>query len=127
MKHWIFAALIGLSINLFAQTEDLDANQKGFTNTTQAGKLFQLKVHPTDKHLHLFVTGVTAGELKLDDATIEASIGTGNAKKTFFAEKTQDPKTGKFFYKLKKQGTEPLNLKIQSEGKSENFTFPPPN
>lgn len=127
MKHWFVTVILLFTYNAIGQTEDLDASQKGFSNLTQAGKLFQVEVRPADKHLHLFLSGVSSGEVKLNEATVEASIGVGEGRKTIVAKKTKDPKTGRFYYKIKKQGKKPFKLKIRSGDLSEELSFPPPN
>ncbi len=127
MKHWVLGMAVLFSFNAVGQTEDLDANQKGFSHLTQSGKLFQVEIKPTDKHLHLFLTGVSAGALRFDETTVEASIGLGDAKRTFLAEKTKDPKTGQHYYKIRKHEKKPFQLKIQSGDQSEVLNFPPPN
>lgn len=127
MKHWIVTVVFLFSCNAIGQTEDLDANQKGFSNLTQAGKLFQVEIKPTEKDLQLFLTGVGVGGVQIKDATVEASIGSGDNQTTYYAQKVKDPKSGRFFYKLKKRGKKPLRLKIRSGDNTEDFSFPPPN
>lgn len=121
----IFIFSAGLAL---AQTEDLDAKQKGFLDLTQSGKIFQVQLRPKAKDLHVFVTGIEAAAVKMEDSTIEATIGVGNQARKVIAEKVKDPETGKTYYRLAntQNTTEPLKLKIQSGDSQESFNFPPP-
>jgi len=127
MKHWIiFVMIFTFSTLSYAQKEDLDAMQKGFSNTTQSGKIFQVQLQPTSKELHLFITGLDSGKVKWDDTTVEASFGMGKNKKVLIAEKVKDPETGKPYYRLRNLENSPenLNLNIRSGGSIESFSFP---
>lgn len=123
---WI---LIFSSALALAQTEDLDARQKGFSDLTQSGKIFQVQLRPNAKDLHVFVTGIEAASVKVDDSQIEATLGVGSRARKVTAEKVQDPVTGKTYYRLHntQSNNEPLKLKVQSGEVQESFNFPPPN
>jgi hypothetical protein len=128
MKQRLLFLAVFLSFQTLAQKEDLDAKQKGFSNLTQSGKIFQVEVRPADKDLHVFITGQEAASIKLEDSVVEATLGSGPNAKKYIAQKVKDAETGRFYYRIQNapEATAPLKLQIQSGDNKENFTFPPP-
>ena len=121
-----FFYVLGITAGIaVAQTEDLDMHNKGFTNLTQAGKLFTVTADPKDTIFEIFVSGKDAAKIDFDKTQVQAEYGFGSEKKTVILSKGTDEETGKTVYLLKKRkgGYNNLNLNIRSGGQSESVTF----
>jgi len=118
---------IFISTPLFShsQTVDLDMQNKGFDNLSQAGKLFTVSVEPKDSIFQFFVSGVEAAEIDFDSTQVQAEYGLGKNKKTVVLKRVKDPETGQTYFTLKKrsQGYKNLNLNIQSGDNSDKVKF----
>ncbi|MEO0334877.1 MAG: hypothetical protein AAF202_00675 [Pseudomonadota bacterium] len=117
--------LLFLSPLALAQTEDLDGHNKGFTNLTQAGKLFTVTADPQDTLFRFFVSGKEAAKVDFNKTEVVAEYGLGEDKTTVVLTKVKD-KSGETFFTLDKPkgDLKDLNLEVQSGDRSEKINFP---
>jgi hypothetical protein len=114
-----------LSSFAFGQTENLDADNKGFTNLTHAGKLFQVTADPSDAVFNFFVVGKEAAKIDFNKTEVIAEYGLGDDKTTVVLTKVKDA-NGETHFELEKPKGEfkDFNLEIQSGDRSEKIAFP---
>ena len=114
-----------VSFLCFAQTEDLDGQNKGFTNLTQAGQLFTITADPNDTLFKFFVSGKEAAKVDFNKTEVVAEYGLEGSKTTVVLTKVKD-KNGETYFTLQKPKEQltDLNLEIQSGDQSEKISFP---
>lgn len=111
-----------------AQTHDPDAHHKGYTDLTQSGNLFTLRIEPEDKVVRFQLAGKDAARVKVSETQVEASYGLKGERKKLILERLKDPKSDKVTYvfrREKAQDLEDVELHIRGRGGvEEKFNIP---
>lgn len=108
------------AISSFAQSVDMDAEQKGFGTIERAGKLVSIRLKPHAKGLELFLVGKDAAQIKsLTDWNIEAAEMEGEKVLPLTIVRVDD----RFVIQRPKNTKKPLRVKVQSKEETETFNL----
>ncbi len=116
----LVVSLLLVSSSAFAQTVDLDAEQKGFATIERAGKLVSIRLKPHAKGFELFLVGKDASQIKsLKDWNIEAAEMEGETVTPLTIERVSD----RFVIRRPKNNKKPLRVKVESNSETETFNL----
>jgi hypothetical protein len=126
LKKLILVILSSLSLQVWAQPEDPDARQKGFTDLQNSGKLISMVIEPKGNQLRIYLTGKKAAAIKMENAKVEASYFIGGQKKSLTVQRQVDPQSKRSYYVIDKFEPAMKNLKINvtTDKHSESFDLP---
>lgn len=128
LKNPIAVTLLILHIGVAAQNFDPDAQQKGFTQLEQTGKLVRIVVTPVKKDLQLEVFGLETAGVTVKNQEIEARYILNGEEKKLSLKPEKKPDGKGHLYRLSQLPTPVEKLKIDvntSKGKDTVEISPP--
>ena len=108
------------------EIEDQDARRKGFTNLENSGKLLSMVIEPKGNQLKIFLTGKKPADVKVNEATVEASYYLNGVRKTLAVQRQVDTNK-KPYYLIDKIDPNMKNLKINVKAGDHTESFDLPN